>query len=189
MSWLKRNSGYIVLALAVAFAVHVASVALIPRLVMHVALQRMSARGINTMIHSPRATSDSRAVVRPSPDLLYSACPFDLAKAGALRVSVSGMPKTYWSISIFDAATDNVFALNDSAARDGSAEVILAPMDARHGAGPGAAGIADRGRGTVRVYVPTARGLVLVRTLIDDEKRLSAIDSARRTARCAPYRG
>jgi uncharacterized membrane protein len=41
--------------------------------------------------------------------------------------------------------------------------------------------------GTVRA--PAARGLVLVRTLIDDEKRLGRIDAARRHAACEPVRG
>ena len=46
----------------------------------------------------------------------------------------------------------------------------------------------ERGRHVAHVTTPTARGLVLIRTLIVDDKSLAAIDKARRTATCGLYR-
>lgn len=177
---LRENWRYIVVVLAIAFGTYLATVALLPRLVMAVALNKMSSvHGFNAMTHSPRATSAARAVVRPSPDLLYSACPFDLDKAGGmLRVHTDGMPNTYWSVSIFDAQTDNIFALNDSHARNGGIDFILK----RSNTPP----LADRSKLVLESETP--RGLILFRTLIDDDKHLAAIDAARRHATCEPYK-
>jgi uncharacterized membrane protein len=181
MSWLRENWRYFVLALAVAFGVYLASVAAIPRVIMTIALHRMSSgRGYNTMTHAPRATSASRAVVRPSPDLLYSACPFDLdAAGGMLRVHAEAMPHTYWSVSMFDAQTDNIFALNDRHARDGGIDFILKRSNTKP--------LGDRSK--LVLETETARGLILFRTLIDDERNFAAIDAARRHAACEPYKG
>jgi uncharacterized membrane protein len=184
MRWVRNNWGYILLALIVAFAVHVASVALIPRLVMTVALNKMSAaHGFNTMLYTPRPTSASRAVVRPSPDLLYSACPFDLGKIGGeLRVHADAMPHTYWSVSIFDAETNNFFVLNDRHARNNSVDFILENPNLTEWIG------AIRHLPPKFVRSPTVRGLILFRTLIDSDAKLAAIDAARRHAICEPYR-
>jgi len=117
--------------------------------------------------------------VRPSPDLLYSACPFDLDKVGSggVRISANAMPHTYWSVSVFDAETNNFFTLNDSQAKSGSVDIVIV--------GPHT-GLVDNGAPR-QVRSPTARGLVLFRTLIDNDNHLAAIDTARRHASCAPY--
>jgi len=174
MRWLARNWPYIAMTLAIAAAVHVASVVYLPDLIMMRTMAKLAgAGGVNTMQHGARATQASRAVVRPSPDLLYSTCVYDLDKAGGrLRVHADGMPRTYWSVSAFDARTDNFYVLDDRHAQGGAFDVTLA--------GPQAAAHA----GDIRS--PTARGIVLVRTLIENEARLAAVDAARRGAQCEP---
>ena len=173
-SWIK----WLAATLLIAAAVHVASVWALPRLIM-IRTITMIARngGINTMAHGRRPDARSRGVVRPSPDLLYSTCVFDLGAAGgALRVHASGMPKTYWSVSLFDTATDNFFVENDRKAGDTIDFVIAAP-------------------GTnVMTKLPVVRapgtmGLVLFRTLINDESKAAQIDRARRRAACEPFSG
>jgi len=179
MTWLRKNWFFLPVILIVAFAVHAGSVALIPRAVMAKALGKMSAaHGFNAIAHSPRATSASRAVVRPSPDLLYSACPFDLdALAGhVLHVHADRMPNTYWSFSVFDAETNNIFVLNDRQAKTDKADfAVVGPAQ-------------DKVPPGLVVRSPTMRGLVLVRTLINDEKNFAMIDTARRTTTCGPFR-
>jgi uncharacterized membrane protein len=174
MRWLARNWLHIALMLAIAAAVHVASVFYLPDFIMIRVMAGMArAGGVNTMLHGVRATSASRAVVRPSPDLLYSTCAYDLDKAGGrLRVHASAMPHTYWSVSAFDARTNNFFVLDDRQAGRDAFDITLA--------GPGAAARP----GDVRA--PTARGVILLRTLIDDDAHLSKFDAARRGARCEP---
>ena len=177
MRWLKRNGLYLVAALVIAAVTHIALVAATPRLVMAMTLRKLSgAHGFNAMLHTPRPTSASRGVVRPSPDLLYSACPFDLEALPhrALLVHADHMPAGYWSVSVFDADTNNVFVLDD---RHTNGRVDLAIV-----------GPAQDKMPVIRtVRSPTSRGLVLFRTLIDDDKHLSAIDAARRHATCAAY--
>jgi|HubBroStandDraft_5_1064220.scaffolds.fasta_scaffold359247_2 uncharacterized membrane protein len=172
MRWLARNWLYLAMTLMIAAAAHVASVVYLPDLIMARTMAKLAgAGGVNTMLHGARATDASRAVVRPSPDLLYSTCVYDLDKAGGrLRVHAAGMPRTYWSVSAFDARTDNFYVLDDRQARSGAFDVTFA--------GPGAAAHP----GDIRS--PTARGIILVRTLIESEARLAAIDAARRAARC-----
>ena len=82
-----------------------------------------------------RPDENSRGVVRPSPDLLYSACPFDLSK-GPLKITAHVPHSTYWSVSGFDAATNNFFVRDDQQIAGDSIEIIalrpgmaLPPLD------------------------------------------------------------
>jgi uncharacterized membrane protein len=50
------------------------------------------------------------------------------AADGAVRVSTHDMPETYWSVSVFDADTNNFYALNDRQAKSGAADFILMPQ-------------------------------------------------------------
>ena len=178
MSALRRNWGWLAALFAVAAVVHVASVTAVPRVIMAITMSRIAkGAGINTIFHTARPTSASRAVVRPSPDLLYSTCVYDLdAAGGALRVHAKGMPHTYWSVSVFDAATNNFHVVNDAKAGDDSVDFLVIA--------PGA--FIDGTRLPV-VVAPTARGLVLFRTLINDETHFAQIDAARRHAACEPF--
>lgn len=176
--WLKRNWGFLAATLAIAAAVHAASVLFLPRAIMHVALDRMArAQGFNAMTHGERATARARFVVRPSPDLLYSSCPFDLSRVphGVLRVHADHMPPTYWSVSVFDAETNNVYVVNDRQAKGGAVDFVLsggARLDA----------VAHN-----QIQISSTRGLVLFRTLINDETHLAEIDAGRRHATCGKY--
>jgi len=168
--------GWIGGALAVAAIVHIASVWGLPRGVMHIALSRMGS--VNTIHHQSRVTARSRNVVRPSPDLLYSACPFDLSK-GALEVKAPVPPDTYWSASAFDADTNNFFAINDHTIGGQPLELIILP--------PGEKNEPPHIAGQLVIHSPTAHGLVLFRTLINDEKNFARIDAVRRQAYCGKY--
>jgi len=105
---IARNWKWIAGALLIAAIVHVASLLLLPRLIMLRTMSVMArSASANTILHPPRSGARSRTVVRPSPDLLYSICVYDLRAAeGAVRVSIHDMPDTYWSVSVFDADTN-----------------------------------------------------------------------------------
>lgn len=166
--------------LLVAAAVHGATLLLLPRVIM---LRTMAGTtklvgAAYTIAHAPRATWRSRSVVRPSPDLLYSICVYDLGAAGgAVRVSTHGIPQSYWSVSVFDADTNNYFALNDEQSTTGEANFVLMPQ----------ASTAEASRLPI-VGAPTSRGIVLFRTLVSDEAHLAQIDAARHNAVCEPYK-
>ena len=77
----------------------------------------------NTIHFGNRPDETSRGVVRPSPDFLYSVCPFDLSK-GPLQITARVPHSTYWSVSGFDAATNNFFVRDDQQIAGDSIEII-----------------------------------------------------------------
>lgn len=166
MRWLP----WILATLVVAMAVHVGSVWVLPHVVMSRALAQMGA--VNAIHFGRRADASARGVVRPSPDLLYSSCPFDLSR-GPLRVRAPVPRGSYWSVSLFDAWTNNFYVLNDRQAHGWVDFILVGPHQDKQPLGH-------------VVRAPTEHGLVLFRTLIDDENNFAALDAARRQATCAP---
>jgi uncharacterized membrane protein len=119
-------------------------------------------------------TSASRSVVRPSPDLLYSAASFDVSKA-PLKISAQ-IPDTYWSLSFYAANTDNFFVTNDRDLDSEKAEFLLVSPNAP---------VPESGHAKV-VVAPTERGAVLIRLLITDESRVKELVRLQRLAVCEP---
>ncbi|HVZ70670.1 MAG TPA: DUF1254 domain-containing protein [Rhizomicrobium sp.] len=167
---MRRLALWIVAALAVAAVVHYVTLIQTPGFIMKRVMMKMGEA--NTIHHQGRVTANSRSVVRPSPDLLYSVCPFDLTN-GALHVTAPVPPGTYWSVSIFDDKTNNFFVKNDKQAK-GKVDLLLTTpyVDVK------------RPQGAAEVVAPTPKGVVLFRTLINDEKNFAAIDAVRRKANC-----
>lgn len=163
-----------VATLLVAALVHMGSVYVLPHLIMARALAKMGA--VNTMHFPPRPDANSRAIVMPSPDLLYSACPFDLSK-GPLRVVARVPHSTYWSVSAFDSDTNNFFVHNDRQIAGDSIEILLIKRGMKWPP-------IDNALERIILFAPTEKGLVLFRWLIDDDKHLAALDAARRHATC-----
>ena len=176
-AFFARNWIFFAAAAAIALSVHAATLFALPHFVMAQATKKIVRDGAyNVVHHIARADEHSRVVVRPSPDLLYSICPFDLSK-GALRVQADVPPGTYWSVSVFDADTNNIFVENDRQAKDGKVDfVVLAPITGRS--------VTTFVVPQHIVFSPTVTGLVLFRTLINDESRFAEIDAARRKATC-----
>ncbi|MES2043411.1 MAG: DUF1254 domain-containing protein [Pseudomonadota bacterium] len=149
-----------------------------PRVLMRFATHRIAgATGYNVLYQAPLATADSRAIVRPSPDLAYASCPFDLSDSAVL-IDVAPVPAPYWSLSIFDERTDVVFVRNNIQARGKAIRVAL---------------IAHSGEPVPPGYEPVLikgdSGIALIRTLVDDPARFPQIDAARRASSCATEYG
>lgn len=160
--------------------------------VMHLIKSRMTAAGggTNVMVHAERSSHASRTVVRPSPELLYSICWYDLSK-GPVRVLTGAPTGTYWSVALYRDNTDNFFVTNDTKTGGAPADLLLfyAPqMTGGKAEFEAAYGPAKRPElaATQGVASPSATGLVLIRTLVNDEARSPEIDGARRLATCAP---
>jgi uncharacterized membrane protein len=169
MIW-RRLAPFVVGILVAVLAYDLALMAT-PRLLMAAAFDRISAGGVNRFTFTPLATDRSRAIVRPSPDLAYSSCPFDLAD-GPLLIDVPPVPASYWSLSVFDAETDVAFVRNnvDAAGAPIRAAVALSGQTVPSG--------------YARVAVDRPRGIALVRILVEKRDAFAAIDAARRQARC-----
>ena len=152
--------------------VHVGAVALLPRAMMRGVFAGFAAQGPpNQFVHPPLATHETRAVVRPSPDLAYSAALFDVGEH-PLRVIVP-LSAPYTSLSGFATNTDNFFALNDqTAGADPIDVVIVGPSTKR-------AGLA----GLRLIESPSDRGVLLVRRVVPSAEAFPAIDAIRQRAR------
>lgn len=147
------------------------TLAQMPYALMRLATARVAAAGgVNRMTHAPLVTAKSRAIVRPSPDLLYSSCPFNLA-GGPVLIEVPAIAAPYWSLSVFDARTDTAFVRNVRAAPAGVRVALL-------GTGQQAPA------GYVAVRPEGGRGIALLRILIDRTHDFGMIDKVRRAARC-----
>ncbi len=156
-----------------AVIVHLAVILATPNLIMGVALKRLSfgEQKINVWSHGPRTSEASRTVVRPSPDLAYSSCVYDLSK-GPVRI-MAAKAADYMSVSVYAANSDNIFAINDRQAPNGVQLVLVAKGQ-----------VAPTGLGTV-VHSPTLRGIVLERRLAPSAEAFAAAAGARSSDVCA----
>ena len=174
----RQLGSWLAATLVIALLVHFGTLYALPRLVMRRALRIMGEA--NSMHFGTRPTAASHMVVRPSPDILYASCPFDLS-SGPLRVSASVPHSTYWSVSAFDAATNNFFVRNDREVTGDSIELLLV----RRGQ---TLPLSDNSLQRVIVFAPSNRGLLLFRTVIDDDRHVSALEALQRQGRCATVR-
>lgn len=164
----------VVLGLGVAAVSHVVVIAAAPYVLMRGAMKRVSRDGtsINQWNHGQRVTAESRRVVRPSPDLAYSACVYDLGN-GPIHVTAAAWDD-YMSVSAFAANSDNFFVINDRQAPNGVDFVLVkegeaAPADA-----------------AMVVESPSTRGIILQRRIAPTEERFALADAARQGDVCGP---
>lgn len=164
--------GPLLLGAAAAAGTYFASFPAISFGLMEGAVRRISADGgLNTMRFGNLASPTNQPIVRPSPDLAYSSCPFDLS-AGPLLITYVPVEGRYSSLSIFDGRTDVVFVRNDQQAGGKPVRVAVA-----------------RPRQTVPVGLETVRveydrGIALVRVLLADPAEISKLDPVRRRSSC-----
>jgi uncharacterized membrane protein len=116
-----------------------------------------------------------RGIVRPSPDLAYSACVFDLSK-GPVRFTVAAW-RDYASLSLYGENTDNFYRINDRDAKGAPFDVVLIK--------PGLVRDAVKVENAIVVESPSTRGIALVRRLAPTPEAFAEADAARRNDVCA----
>lgn len=161
--------------LAAGLAGHVATLHALPSLVMAKAIRTLQANGAPTNAFSvaPRMTPQTQTVVRPSPDLAYSICLFDVSD-GPVLVQAARWP-LYASMSVYDARTDNVAALSVQTGSEEANSIVIAYKNDD----------APRDEGSVRVSVDHPKGVVLVRRLAPTERLYAAASEAAQDDICA----
>lgn len=170
---MKRYLVPLLLVIVVAVVVHVAAVVAIPRVLMSGAMSRIESHvSDNRWIGAKRITTESRTVIRPSPELAYSACVYDL-RHGPVHMRVQAM-NDYWSLSLFEANSDN-FYIADNRTAPGGVDIWL--LGDRPANGPPPAGV------TV-VRSPSDRGIALIRRHATNAAQWPQIEAARREDRC-----
>jgi uncharacterized membrane protein len=164
----------ILVGLAVAVVSHFGVIMAAPYVLMGGAMKSVSREGtrINVWNHAPRVSEESRRVVRPSPDLAYSACVYDLSN-GPIRVTAAAWDD-YMSVSAFAANSDNFFVINDRQAPQGVDFVLVEegddpPADA-----------------AMVVESPSTKGIILQRRIAPTEERFALAAAARQNDICAP---
>lgn len=145
------------LILAVIF--HLAFVTLIPSAIMSIAFSKLQANfDQNEIIHAPRITSESRTVVSPSPDLIYSLCIFNLSD-GPVKLSF-GKSSNYASLALYGDNTDNFFSLNDRDIKEEGVDIILVHDEAF---------TQENLSNVIVITPPSKKGLVLIRRYFESE--------------------
>ena len=171
---MMRFVSWILFTLVLAAVTHVIVVSQLPTFIMGRVMAAIGNGAPGNITFSDRPDETARRVVRPSPDLLYSVCIYDVSK-NPLKITTGAPQGTYWSVSLFADNTDNFFVFNDTQAQGKSATILLI--------GQGQQIPPQDGSMTV-ISAPSNKGLVLFRTLINDDARLAEIDAQRREARC-----
>jgi uncharacterized membrane protein len=172
---------YRVLTLIVTVVVvHVAAVWVAPRIIMQVLMHGSIAQSMNMQNQAafpPPVTAQSRQVVMPSPDLLYSVCVFDV-KDGPVRITANPQLASYWSIALYAANSDNFFVVNDRNAAGKPVDMWLVSEGANAQGKP----IPE---GSTVVVAPTTEGFLLMRVLTADyASEKNTVEPARRTLQC-----
>ncbi len=175
MSGLTKAIGAV---LAVAVVAHVATFIATPHVVMRVAMSRIAqqAGGTNAPFSTLLPTDQSRTIVKPSPDLVYTTCVFDIS-AGPVLISGTPSPD-YWSVALYAANSDNFHVMNDRQAVGGKVAFIIADAARR-------SAIPAQHQSLPVVEPPTSKGIVLFRYLALDSVGLARAQSAQKTAVCS----
>ena len=172
---MKRSVKLGLLFVAALATGHVGLVLIVPHFLMSVATGRVSQDGaaINRFIFGPRTTQNSRGVVRPSPDLAYSTCAFDLSD-GPLLIEAAPSPNAgHVSLSVFAANTDNIAVFDTAQFPQGIRFVLARPGQATPA-------------GERVVISPSDKRIVLDRRLAPNAELFAAADQARRADTCGP---
>ena len=164
------------ITIGLAVVLHVALVQFIPTVITSVFMTRVTQQvGLNHIVAGPLPTDKSRSVVKPSPDLLYAVCIYDVS-AGPVHITIAP-PETYWSLSLFARNTDNYFKLSEADVNAGAAEIVV-----------GRAQDAGTAKATFPaakfVVSPSASGVMLARLLVLDQNNMAAALAAQKSVRC-----
>ncbi|MCF4165355.1 DUF1254 domain-containing protein [Zavarzinia compransoris] len=165
------------IVLAIAAVTHVGAIWAVPRGIMALVIGGVAeaAAGYNRAYHPPPIDDKARTVVLPSPDIRYSICALDLS-AGPVEVTATP-PASYFSLSVFDAITDNVAVISNATTGTGPIHLVIAGEDTAAPALPDDAHL---------VTLPTTTGLLLLRGLAATPALAEAAETARRTLVCRP---
>lgn len=125
-------------------------------------------RTVNRLLPGPRRTAQTREVVAPNPDMLFSVVLYDVSER-PLYIEAP-VPDSYLSISCYADNTDNFFVINDRSVETPVIKLILVGEGLDVPNVPGAR--------VVRAVSDT--GVILFRYLIKNEEHYKEIERVRR---------
>ena len=127
---------------------------------------------INNVFHGDKINSNSRDVIRPSPDLLYSGCSYDVTYSPL--VITSEVLDSYWSISFYASNSDNFALLNDMGIQDKDIKIYLFGPNSKP------IKISDG----YAIFSPSNKGAMLIRRFIGNEMNIDKLYSNQDTLAC-----
>ena len=131
---------------------------------------------VNTvLLHTETANSDTRALKRPSPDLMYSLCPYDV-KYKPLVIT-SAIPDSYWSISFYADNTDNYVTLNDHDIAENNIKIYLVGVNSEP----------KKVESGIVVVSPSNSGYILIRLFVGNGENLQALKDVQNSLGCIEY--
>lgn len=169
---MSRWIGPLIVAVLAGLAGWYGTLAATPSFIMDRAWGKLAEQaGHNRMTHSPLVKAESQVIVRPSPDLAYSVCAFDLT-GGPLEVRANPVPQHYWSLTVFDSVTNVAFVESDRDSKGAPVRIVLAT-----------AGQAVP-QGMRKITMPDAKGVALIRVLLKNRGEIAAVDAFRKRSYC-----
>ena len=153
----------------------------VPGFIMDKAMARVeTAAGINTVWHGPPTSEASRNVVRPSPDIIYSICAFDLSEGPVVLHVPWPEDGSYASVSFYDANTNNFAVINDQDVEgEANSQIHLNRLAITP---PG--GISPVAWSRSQIVSPTPTGLALYRRVVMGGTSIEDADTGRRAFSC-----
>jgi uncharacterized membrane protein len=153
--------------------IHVAAVWAVPRVTMGQVLDGLSSEGVNVARRPVRADATLRKGGNPTPDILYTRCVYDVGREGL--VVEATVPASYWSMIVY-GSDSRVFFETDSIRSTGKVKVLIVSEDSF--------GNKSAPPGVTLLRVPTDRGLILFRTLVDSEESFADMRYAQQQITC-----
>jgi uncharacterized membrane protein len=172
--WIPWIGGTLLAIIGVAIVVNLILVIRVPNDIMEITLtERFNYPG-NQWIFAPPSTAKSRAVVRPSADLLYSICCYDISQH---PLRLTAVMSDYWAISGFSMNSDNFFVINDKQANSNPIEVVLIPIGSAYQDPTGKAHV---------IEAPSSRGIILIGAVVTNKAELTNLIQIQRQATIEP---
>ncbi len=160
---------------------HIVIVLSIPHFAGGKAFAKVEALGPPGAFHTLDRDKPDLALSEANPFLRSALCVFD---AGAAPVHVSdGQSAPFWSLSVFDPESNEVYSMNDRTAVERRVDVTLAtPLQliALRRSTP------DALSRSILVELPDPKGYVVIRTIAEDETWERIAGRFLAEARCAP---
>jgi uncharacterized membrane protein len=154
--------------LVVAVIMHLITITAVPIMIMDTTMAKYAT---NVLLRGQKTNAQSRGVVRPSPDLVYSIVSYDVSKE-PIRLSAKVPTDFYWSLSCFQQNSDNFFVVNDRQAKSNPVEIVLAKQGTQ---------VTDAGNAQV-VFSPTDRGILLMRYLLTGDDKYQDLVTVQKQA-------
>jgi|TARA_B100001559_G_scaffold144027_1_gene120839 uncharacterized membrane protein len=131
---------------------------------------------VNTvLLHTDTATSDTRGLKRPSSDVMYSICTYDV-KYKPLIITTP-IPDSYWSISFYSKNTDNYVTLNDLDIENKYLKVYLVGINSQP----------KKVSNGMVVVSPSDTGYILIRMFVGNGENLQQLKDFQESLSCIEY--